>query len=141
MRRRKVRTMANIRLPAERRRSRNRVLEAPPRALILFTSRVAFPTALRSSPASVGWSMSASMADVSTRSLRARSRLVATSFRSSASFRASMVCGPHRRTILIKVVGWGTGRSRGIRQNRRQVRESPTSLHRVSYPRPWRCLR
>jgi hypothetical protein len=69
---------------------------------------------------------------VSTRSLRARSSLSPASFASSAAFKAVMVSGPQRRTSLLRVVGWGTGWSSGMRQNLRHEIESPTSRHRVS---------
>jgi len=39
--------------------------------------------------------------------------------------------GPQRRTSLLKVVGWGTGWSSGMRQNRRHDSESLTSRHRL----------
>ncbi len=76
--------------------------------------------------------MSASITVVSMRSLRHRSSLSSTSLPSWAAFSSPTVCGPLRRTSLISVVGCGTGAASGIRQNRRQLNESPTSRHRVS---------
>jgi hypothetical protein len=50
--------------------------------------------------------------------------LSAASFASNAALSCSITPGPARRTSLLKVVGCGTGRSRGMRQNLRQEIES-----------------
>jgi hypothetical protein len=50
----------------------------------------------------------------------------------SAWLSCSMTSAPARPTSLTRVVGWGTGRSSPIRQNRRQEIESATSRHRLS---------
>jgi hypothetical protein len=53
---------------------------------------------------------------------------------SSASLHPSTAAVPHRVISFIGVVGCGTRPSIGIRQNRRQVIESETSAHKLSYP-------
>ena len=113
-------------------RSRNRVREAAPRVLSRRTSPPTVRTACSSRSASVGKSMSASTMVVSTRSLRARSSLSVASLPSSAVLSCSAAAVPQRRTSLLRVVGCGTGWSSGMRQNRRQAIESPTSRQRVS---------
>jgi hypothetical protein len=76
--------------------------------------------------------MSASTTVVSTRSLRARSSLPWASLATSAAFNCSITSGPARPTSLTSVVGWGTGRSSPMRQNRRHPIESATFRHKLS---------
>src|SRR4029453_14426379 len=64
---------------------------------------------------------------VSPRSLPPPSSLPWASLATGAAFSSSITSGPARRTSLTSVVGCGTGRSRPMRQNRRQPIESLTS--------------
>jgi hypothetical protein len=61
-----------------------------------------------------------------------RSSLPWASLATKAAFSCSTTPGPARRTSLTRVVGCGTGRSRPMRQNRRQPSESLTSRHKLS---------
>ena len=71
---------------------------------------------------------------VSARSRVVRNGLACAAFASSASLHPSTAVVPHRVVSFINVVGCGTRPSIGIRQNRRQVIESETSAHKLSYP-------
>ena len=78
--------------------------------------------------------------------MSARTRFVRTTFASTtlaskARFNPSTAVDPHRVVSFISVVGCGTAPSNGIPQNRRQVNESPTSRHSVSYPSRYRNFR
>jgi hypothetical protein len=84
----------------------------------------------------VSYATSASTTVVSVRTLCIRTSLASAACASSASLSCCTACGPQRVrvVIFINVVGCGTGRPSGIRQNRRQVNESATSAHSGSYP-------
>jgi hypothetical protein len=71
---------------------------------------------------------------VSTRTREMRNSFASAALASSASFNPSTAALPHRVVNFINVVGCGTDPSSGIRQNRRQMIESATSRHNVSYP-------
>lgn len=75
---------------------------------------------------------------VSTRILFVRSSSASAALANSASFNPSTAAAPHRVVSFISVVGSGTAPSSGIRQNLRQVIESATSRHRLSYPSRYR---
>jgi len=74
------------------------------------------------------------MTVVSARTLVVRSSFAALALAHSASFSPATACSPQRPVSFISVVGCGTLTSSGMRQNRRQVIESLTSAHRLSYP-------
>jgi hypothetical protein len=124
--------IARTRLPTERRRSRRRAFGASPAALTRFASRVSRETAWAQRPESVGERISASTTVVSTRRRRERSTARSTASESSSSLSSSSSPGPSRFVSLISVEGSGTRPSIPIRQNRRHVNESETSLHSVS---------
>jgi hypothetical protein len=128
-------------LPTERRRSRTRAFFAAPVALIRRASEASRETACAHSPESVGLRMSASTTVVSTRNRRERSTLRSTANDSSSALSSSSSPGPSRLVSFISVEGSGTRPSSAMRQKRRQVNESDTSLQSVSQPRSWRCLR
>lgn len=71
---------------------------------------------------------------VSTRTLLVRTSFASAALASSTSFNPSTAADPQRVVSFISVVGCGTRPSSGIRQNRRQVIESDTSRHKLSYP-------
>jgi hypothetical protein len=76
--------------------------------------------------------MSASTTVVSIRTVRDRMSFIFLALSRSARLSSSTTSGPTRRVILTRVVGWGTGSDRPMRQNRRQAMESATSLTSVS---------
>ena len=78
---------------------------------------------------------------VSARSREVRSSFAPAALASSASFSPATAPLPHRVVSFISVVGCGTVPSSGIRQNRRQLIESLTSAHRLSYPSRYRNFR
>jgi len=69
---------------------------------------------------------------VSARTRLVRSSLASAALANSASLQPSTAAVPQRVVSFISVVGCGTLPSIGIRQNRRQVIESLTSLHKLS---------
>ncbi len=69
---------------------------------------------------------------VSARTRLVRSSLASAALASSASLQPCTAAVPQRVVSFINVVGCGTLPSIGIRQNRRQVIESLTSLHKLS---------
>ena len=75
---------------------------------------------------------------VSARTLLTRSSLFPAAFAHSASFSPATAASPQRVVSFISVVGCGTLPSSPIRQNRRQLIESLTSAHSVSYPSRYR---
>jgi hypothetical protein len=96
------------------------------------TAALAMPRTNR--PESVGYLMSAGTTVVSARSQSMSTTPASTAAASSPAFSSSMSPGPQRVVIFINVDGCGTNSPIGIRQNRRQVNESDTSTHKVSYP-------
>lgn len=78
---------------------------------------------------------------MSTRNRVIRSSFASAAFANSASLHPSAAAVPHRVVNFISVVGCGTRPSSGIRQNRRQVIESVTSRHKLSYPSRYRNFR
>jgi hypothetical protein len=97
-----------------------------------FASRVSRETACAHNPESVGRRMSASTTVVSTRRRLERSTLRSTASDSSSALSSSTSSGPRRLVSFMRVVGSGTRASSAIRQKRRQVKESATSLQSVS---------
>ena len=69
---------------------------------------------------------------VSARTRLVRSNFASAALVSSASLQPCTAVMPQRVVSFISVVGCGTFPSIGVRQNRRQVIESLTSLHRLS---------
>jgi hypothetical protein len=69
---------------------------------------------------------------VSTRKRRERSTLRSTASDKSSALSSSTSAGPSRFVSFISVVGSGTRPSSAIRQKRRHVNESATSLQSVS---------
>ncbi len=72
---------------------------------------------------------------VSARTLLVFNTLAAWALANSASFSPSTADDPHRVVIFINVVGWGTAKPNGIRQNRCHEMESATSRHSGSNPK------
>jgi hypothetical protein len=124
--------ISRTRRAAARRRSVITVSGAPPAACTRRAVRTSLPTALASSPESVGYATFAQITVVSARTLAVRRSLPAAALAHSASFSPATACSPHRLVSFISVVGCGTVPSSGIRQNRRQLIESLTSAHRLS---------
>jgi hypothetical protein len=92
-------------------------------------------------PESVGYLMSAGTTVVSARNQSMSTTPASTAAASSPAFNSSINPGPQRVVIFINVDGCGTDSPIGIRQNRRQVNESATSTHKVSYPSRKRYFR
>jgi hypothetical protein len=97
-------------------------------------SAVIRPIAFASNPESVGYRMFAGMTVVSARTLSTRSTLAAAARCNSARFSSSTTADPHRAVIFSRVEGCGTLVPNGIRPNRIQEIESPTSRHSDSKP-------
>ena len=127
-----VAAISRARRPAARRRSVITVPAAPPATFTRRAARTNLPTALASSPASVGLGMFAAITVVSARTRAVRSSLASAALAHSASFSPATAPSPHRVVSFISVVGCGTLASKPIRQNRRQEIESLTSAHRLS---------
>ena len=75
---------------------------------------------------------------VSARIRLVRNNLDSAALAKSASLSPSTAADPQRVVSFINVVGCGTAPSSGMRQNRRQVIESATSLHNDSNPSRYR---
>jgi len=124
--------IARIRFATERRRSRTRVRTLVPVRSIRRANLVSRDTACEQRPESVGVLMSASTNVASTRNRRERSTRRSTANANSSALSSSSSSGPSRLVSFTSVDECGTRPSSAIRQKRRQVNESATSLHNVS---------
>jgi len=132
LRERSLNPIACARFPAARDRSRSFVRIAPPAARTRLPVTAIRRIALANRPESVGYDTLLGTTVVSARSLVVRSTLASVALAKRVSFRPCTAAEPQRVVSFINVVGSGIFASSGIRQNRRQVIESPTSRHRLS---------